>query len=113
MKIYVAQYASSFDVDNAADEIDSIPSTICNLLMSFVFIPVIATSHDDALARVIETFANEIRANDDPDEPPTPLPTLDNIERIDNHTYSSDDTTVYSYDVNDFQSRIIVRELTI
>ena len=116
--IFIANYTHSLDVECILDDKYNVPAMMCHILAMSVFVPVVSSSRDDALSRIVTMLATEIfymNDNSDDDTPvPTPAPTLETIVFMPDHEFSTPTTFVYSFDPNDtFSARIVVTELTI
>ena len=119
MKIYVANYTHSLDVECLLDDKYNIPAMMCHLLAFAAFVPVVSRDRDDALARIVAMLATEITDMHDPDDPDenVPAPTLETVTLLDDHEFSTPTTFVYAYDPDpsryQMSARIVVTELTI
>lgn len=118
MTVFIATYVHSIDAECIIDDVRDRADMMSQLLCAVACVPVIATTHADALDRIVKMLADEIADDtiNDPDEPEMhiPAPTVANCVIVPDHEYSSSTTTVYAYDVEprDFFVRIVIVELT-
>jgi hypothetical protein len=116
MKIYVANYVTSPDVECMLDDKYDTALFVSNMLRPSVFIPVVSRDRDDAFQRIVAMLATEITDLNDDDDPECriPVPTPEMCVLMTDHEFSTPTTFVYAYDhSDDYFVRIVVTELTI
>lgn len=111
--IFIANYTHSLDVECILDDKYNVPAMMCHIIAASVFVPVVSSSRDDALSRIVTMLATEISDMNDDSDDDTPVPTLETIVFMPDHEFSTPTTFVYAFDPNDtFSARIVVTELT-
>ena len=112
--IFIANYTHSLDVECILDDKYNVPAMMCYILAMSMLVPVVSSSRDDALSRIVTMLAIEISYMNDDSDDDTPVPTLETIVFMPDHEFSTPTTSVYSFDPNDtFSARIVVTELMI